>query len=276
LQTDDAASSFEQAKMSNSKRMNGIRLLIVNDNGELRSSVADYLETQNIYIGSLEPLEGSLVKIEAFAPGVVLLYHSLLRADGFGLLRAIRACSDVPVIMIAATGTDEADRIVSFELGADDCLTAPFSARELLARVKAVIRRNTIRCDEPRRGLDAIVYGFSGWQLHEHPQQLIDPRGSKIPLSRLECALLTAFVRAPGRILTREHLLSATQASSDVFDRTIDLGVYKLRRKLGGDVFASSIIATERGRGYRFCASVERVAFKVKSDRRNKHDPSRC
>lgn len=256
--------------------MNDIRLLIVNDNGELPSNVADYLRTENIYIGTVEPLEGPPVKIETFAPGLVLLCHSPLGADRFGLLREIRACSDVPVIMIAATGTDEADRIVSFELGADDWLTVPFSGRELLARVKAVLRRNMIRRDEPRRGLDSIVYGFLGWQLHEHPQQLIDPQGSKIPLSRLECALLTAFVRAPGRTLTREHLLSATHASSDVFDRTIDLGVYKLRRKLGGDVFASSIIATERGHGYRFCASVERVAFRVRSDRQNKHDPQRC
>jgi two-component system, OmpR family, response regulator len=261
--------------MSSFKRMNGIRLLIVNDNGELRNNVADYLETQNVHIGTLRPLDGLLVKIDTFAPGVVLLYHSLRGADGFGLLKEIRTRSDVPVIMIAATGTDEADRIVSFELGADDCLTVPFSARELLARVKAVVRRNMIRHDEPRRGLESIVYGFSGWQLHEHPQQLIDPQGSKIPLSRVECALLAAFVRAPGRTLTREHLLSATHASSDVFDRTIDLGVYKLRRKLGDDVFASSIIATERGHGYRFCASVERVAFSVRSDRQNNHDHQR-
>ena len=106
--------------MSTFKRMHDIRLLIVNDNGELPSNVADYLRTENIYIGSVEPLEGPPVKIEAFAPGLVLLYHSPLGADGFDLLREIRAYSDVPVIMIAATGTDEADRIVSFELGADD------------------------------------------------------------------------------------------------------------------------------------------------------------
>jgi DNA-binding response OmpR family regulator len=256
--------------------MHDIRLLIVNDNGELRSNVADYLETQNICIGSLEPLEGPLVKIEAFAPGLVLLYHSLLRADGFGLLKEIRACSDVPVIMIAATGTDEADRIVGLELGADDCLITPFSARELLARIHAVLRRNMIRGDEPRWDLALIVYRFAGWQFHEHAEQLIDPRGSKVRLSRVEYALLTAFVRAPGRTLTREHLLSVTYASADVFDRTIDIGIYRLRQKLGGDAFASSIIATERGYGYRFCASVERVAFRARSGRQNKHGAQRC
>jgi DNA-binding response OmpR family regulator len=259
--------------MSYSKRMNDIRLLIVNDNGELRSNVADYLETWNICIGSLEPLEGSLVKIEAFAPGLVLLYHSLLRADGFGLLKEIRASSDVPVIMIAATGTDEADRIVGLELGADDCLITPFSARELLARIHAVLRRNMIRGDEPRWDLALIVYRFAGWQLHEHAEQLIDPRGSKVRLSRVEYALLTAFIRAPGRTLTREYLLSATYGSADVFDRTIDIGIYRLRQKLGGD--ALSIIATERGHGYRFCASVERVAFRARSDRQYKHDAQR-
>jgi two-component system, OmpR family, response regulator len=256
--------------MSNFKRMNDIRLLIVNDNGELRCNVADYLEAQNICIGSLEPLEGPLVKIEAFAPRLVLLYHSLLCADGFGLLKEIRACSDVPVIMIAATGTDEADRIVGLELGADDCLITPFSARELLARIRAVLRRNMIRGDEPRWDQALIVYRFAGWQLHGHPVRLIDPQGSKVRLSKY--ALLTAFLRAPGRTLTREYLLSVTYASADVFDRTIDLGVYRLRRKLGGDASASSIIATERGHGYRFCASVERVAFRARSDRQNKHD----
>src|SRR5467141_686574 len=90
--------SFDQAKMSDFKPTNDIRLLIVNDNGELRGNVADYLRTENIYIGSVEPLESPPVKIEAFAPGLVLLYHSPLGADGFGLLREIRACSDVPVI----------------------------------------------------------------------------------------------------------------------------------------------------------------------------------
>jgi len=261
--------------MSNFDRMNDIRLLIVNDDGELRNNVADYLKTQNICICSLEPLEGLLVKLDAFAPCLVLLYHSLLRADGLGLLKEIRACSDVPVIMIAATGTDEADRIVGLELGADDCLITPFSARELLARIRAVLRRNMIRGDEPRRDLALIVYRFAGWQLREHSKELIDPRGSKVRLSRIEYALLTAFRRAPGRTLTREYLLSVTYASADVLDRTIDLGVYKLRRKLGGNAFASSIIATDREHGYRFCASVERVAFKPRPDRQNKHHARR-
>jgi DNA-binding response OmpR family regulator len=252
--------------------MNDIRLLIVNDNGELWGNVADYLEAQNVYVGSLGPLEGPLGKIEAFAPGLVLLYHSPRRGDGFGLLNEIRAYSDVPTIMIAATGTDEADRIVGLELGADDCLIAPFNARELLARIRAVLRRNMIRRDEPRRGLDTIMYRFSGWQLHEHTRQLIDPQGSEVRLSRLEHALLAAFVRAPGRSLTREHLLSATHASNDVLDRTIDLTVWRLRRKLGRDALASSIIATERGHGYRFSASVERIAFRARADRQNKHN----
>jgi two-component system, OmpR family, response regulator len=250
--------------------MNDIRLLIVNDHGELRSNVAEYLETQNIYIGSIDPPERPTVKIRAFAPGLVLLYHSLLGADGFGLLKEIRGCSDVPVIMIAAPGTDEVDRIVGLELGADDCLITPFSARELLARIHAVLRRNMIRNHEPRWDQASIVYRFAGWQLHGHPKQLIDPQGSTVRLSRVEYALLVAFVRAPGRTLTREYLLGAAYASSDVFDRAIDVGIYRLRRKLGGDALASSIIATDPGHGYRLCASVERVAFEARSDRQSK------
>jgi DNA-binding response OmpR family regulator len=140
-------------------------------------------------------------------------------------------------------------------------LITPFDARELLARIRAVLRRNMIRRNEPRQGLNSIVYRFSGWQLYERPRQLIDVQGSKVPLSKGQYALLTAFVRAPGRTLTREHLLGVTHAGRDVFDRAVDLMVYRLRRKLGGDVSASSIIATEREHGYRFCASVERVSF---------------
>ena len=266
---------FSRVEISDPRRMNDIRLLIVNDSGEPASSVARYLEAQDVHVCSLGPVEGPLLKIEAFAPDLVLLCHSPRCADGFGLLKEIRAHSDVPMIMIATAGTDEADRIVGLELGADDCLIAPFNARELLARIRAVLRRNMIARDEPRRGLDSIIYRFSGWQLHEHPRLLIDPQGSKIRLSRIEHALLAAFVRAPGRILTREHLLSATHPTDDVFDRTIDLRIYRLRRKLGSDALAPSIISTERGHGYRFCASVERVAFRTRADRQSRHGGQR-
>jgi two-component system, OmpR family, response regulator len=192
----------------------------------------------------------------------VLLCHTPPCNDGFALLRAIRTQSDVPVIMITGVSTDEVERIVGLELGADDCLTAPFNQRELLARIRAVMRRNAIRQEAPRRGLHSVVYKFSGWQLNERRRQLINPQGTEVPLSKREYALLTAFVTAPGRLLSREYLIDSTRGNTDVFDRSIDVLVHRLRLKLDPDSCASSIIETQRGYGYRFCSPVERIAFK--------------
>jgi two-component system, OmpR family, response regulator len=251
------------AQCQDTNRSTSARILIANDNGELRSNVADYLERQNMsVVGSLAGREEIVRQIEQFAPSLVLLYHTPQRSDGPGTLRDIRAKSDVPVIVITGIGTDEADRIVGLELGADDCVTVPFNRRELFARIRAVLRRNAIRQDGPGRGLNSVVYKFSGWQLHQGRHQLINPQGSEASLSKAEYALLIAFVAAPGRLLTREYLISAARVNSDIFDRSIDVLVHRLRRKLDLDRSAASMIETERGFGYRFCASVERVAFR--------------
>jgi DNA-binding response OmpR family regulator len=239
----------------------GVRVLIVN--GELRGNVADYFDRQNIsVVDSLTGPEVAVAEIQQLAPSLVLLYHAPQLSDGLGPLREIRAQSDVPVIMINGAGTDEADRIIGLELGADDCLTTPFSPRELFARIRAVLRRNGIRHEAPRRGLKSVVYEFSGWELRERTKRLINPQGAEVSLSKREFALLAAFVAAPGRLLTREYLIDATRVSDDIFDRSIDVQVHRLRRKLDPDPPAPSLIETERGYGYRFCASVERVAFR--------------
>ena len=258
----DLPPSFDQAQFKDFIRMAEIRLLIVNDSGELGINVASYLEKENISVGSVRGREGLAVQTKELVPGLVLLFHSPQRARGFDLLKDIRKHSDVPIIMIAAAGTDEADRVVGLELGADDCMTVPFGLRELLARIRAVLRRNEIRCEVPDRSLTSVVYQFSGWQLHQRTRRLVNPLGSPVPLSRKEYALLMAFVTAPGRMLSREQLINATRVNDDVLDRTVDVLVYRLRRKLNSDPSASPIIVSERGYGYRFCASVKRVAFK--------------
>jgi DNA-binding response OmpR family regulator len=160
-------------------------------------------------------------------------------------------------INISKNNSDEVDRVIGLELGADDYLTVPFGLRELYARVRAILRRNLRRDD-----LKSIIYTFAGWQLRPRTRQLLNPQGVELPLTKLEYALLTAFVAAPRRVLNREHLISATRLSDNVFDRAVDVQVCRLRRKLEFDPNTPSIIKTERGGGYRFDTAVQQVAFR--------------
>ena len=173
------------------------------------------------------------------------------------LLREIRSCSEVPVIITTGHGTDEIDRIVGLEPGADDYIVKPFSLRELLARVRAVLRRQEIgrvaRTRDPQRG----GYRFDGWQLERCCWRLLDPNATPVSLSKGEYALLLAFLEAPQRPLSREHLLQATRIHEDVFDRSIDVQVLRLRRKLETDPSKPRLIQTERGVGYTFALPVE-------------------
>ncbi|WP_424628652.1 winged helix-turn-helix domain-containing protein [Bradyrhizobium sp. SYSU BS000235] len=177
--------------------------------------------------------------------------------DGLALLRDIRSRSDVPIIITAGGRCDEIDRVVALELGADDYVTKPISSRELLARARAVLRRQkigeTTRARDPERG----GFRFSGWHLDRRTRRFLDPKGNLVPLTKGEYALLVAFLEAPQRPLSREQLLHATRIYEDVFDRSIDVQVLRLRRKLETDPNAPRIIKTERGVGYLFAPSVE-------------------
>ena len=233
------------------------RLLIINDNGDLRRIVTNYLENQHMHVCSLKEQTAVFPRLEELSPDLVLLCHGALRDDGLNLLREIRVRSDVPVIMVSKNNSDEVDRVIGLELGADDYLTVPFGLRELYARVRAILRRNLRRDD-----LKSIIYTFAGWQLRPRTRKLLNPQGVELPLTKLEYALLTAFVAAPGRVLNREHLISATRLRDDVFDRAVDVQVCRLRRKLEFDPNTPSIIKTERGGGYRFDSAVQQVAFR--------------
>ena len=169
----------------------------------------------------------------------------------------IRSHSDVPVIITTGHRLDEIDRIVGLELGADDYIVKPFSLRELLACLRAVLRRQEMervaRTRDPERG----GYRFEGWQLERRGRRLFDPNATPIALSKGEYALLLAFLEAPQRLLSREHLLQATRIHEDIFDRSIDVQVLRLRRKLEVDPSAPRVIQTERGIGYVFALPVE-------------------
>ena len=167
--------------------------------------------------------------------------------------------SEVPVIIITGHRRDDIDRVVGLELGADDYLTKPFNLRELLARVRAILRRFDAGRVAPARDPERGRFRFSGWQLDRRIRQLTDPVGTPVALTKGEYAMLLAFLEAPQRPLSREQLLQATRVHEDVFDRSIDVQILRLRRKLERDPSAPRVIQTERGIGYIFAVAVERV-----------------
>jgi DNA-binding response OmpR family regulator len=175
--------------------------------------------------------------------------------DGLDRLRSIRSKSDIPVI-ITGHSPDEIDRIISLELGADDYIVRP-SPRELLARTRAILRRREMARAARTRDSEGGGYRFNGWRLERRGRSLVDPHEAPVWLSKGEYALLLAFLEAPERPLTREHLLQATRVHEDIFDRSIDVQILRLRRKLEVDPSAPRVIQTERGVGYVFALPVE-------------------
>ena len=190
-------------------------------------------------------------------PDLIVLDLRLDQEDGLELLRETRSRSDVPVIIITGDGGDEIDRVVGLELGADDCITKPFGLRELLARIRAVLRRHEAGRSAPQRDPERRRSKFGGWQLDRRLRRLVDPAGSQISLTKGEYALLTAFLDAPQRPLSREQLLQATRVHEDIFDRSIDVQILRLRRKLETDPSTPQIIRTELGVGYTFTLPVQ-------------------
>src|SRR6202048_1863831 len=232
-------------------------IVVVDDDPSLRQMVIKFLENNNI------PTKAASSRTEfsrLFAgppPSLIILDLRLGQDDGLDLLREIRSHSDVPVIIMTGHSPDEIDRIVGLELGADDYIIKPFSLRELLARVRAVLRRQemgrVVRARDPEGG----GYRFGGWLLERRGRRILDPDANPVALSKGEYALLLAFLEASQRPLSREHLLQATRIHEDIFDRSIDVQVLRLRRKLEIDPSAPGVIRTERGVGYIFALPVE-------------------
>jgi two-component system, OmpR family, response regulator len=232
------------------------RILLVDDDTAVQHMVASYLEEHDFLVATAIGRQEVARQFKAVEPSLVILDLRLGQGAGLDLLREIRATSDVPLI-ITGHRCDEIDRIVGLELGADDFVTKPFGVRELLARIRAVLRRRDMAHAATRRGLGRLR--FAGWELDRRLRRLTDPAGTVVALTRGEYALLLAFLDAPRRPLTREHLLQATRISEDISDRSIDVQVLRLRRKLESDPSAPQFILTERGVGYVFAMSVETV-----------------
>jgi DNA-binding response OmpR family regulator len=235
------------------------RILVVDDDPAMQHMVVNYLEEHNMYAVAASGRQEMTSQFATAEPSLVILDLRLGQEEGLDLLREMRSHSDVPVIITTGHRRDEIDRVVGLELGADDYVTKPFGLRELLARVRAVLRRREMGHVAPQRDPERGRYRFGGWQLDRRNRRLTDPSGATVALTKGEYALLIAFLDAPQRPLTREHLLQATRVHEDVFDRSIDVQVLRLRRKLEIDSSAPRVIQTERGVGYVFALAVERL-----------------
>jgi two-component system, OmpR family, response regulator len=237
--------------------VNAPHILVVEDDHLMREMVIDHFRENGLQATGAATQQQAHRHLSASGLSLVVLDLKLGEADGLDLLREIRARSDVPVIITTGHRGHEIDRIVGLELGADDYIVKPFSVRELLARVRAVLRRQECgrlaRRNSPERG----GFSFGGWRLERRARRLTDPNGVEVALTKGEHAMLLAFLEAPQRPLSREYLLQATRLHEDVFDRSVDVQILRLRRKLEADPSDPRIIRTEWGLGYVFALRVE-------------------
>jgi DNA-binding response OmpR family regulator len=226
----------------------------------MKHMLVNSLEQHNMRVTSASQRQDVVRQFATVEPNVVILDLRLGQEDGLDLLREIRSQSDVPIIITTGHRREEIDRVVGLELGADDYVTKPFGVRELVARIRAVLRRRDASRVALQREAEHGRYRFGNWLLDRRLRRLTTSSGTPVTLTKGEYSLLAAFIEAPQRPLTREHLLQATRVHEDVFDRSIDVQILRLRRKLETDPRAPRIIQTERGVGYTFALAVERLA----------------
>jgi two-component system OmpR family response regulator len=235
-------------------------IVIVEDDGEMRNLVARLLREASFRVSTARDGREMWEILESSAgyPDLILLDVMLPGASGLDLLRRLREGSRVPVLMLTARG-EEMDRVLGLELGADDYVAKPFAPRELIARVRALLRRATPAEAQPDPRSRRL--GFAGWVLDTARRELSSPDGVAVDLSGAEYDLLLAFLEHPQRVLSREQLLEVAKrrVGSDPFDRTVDVQVSRLRRKIEPEENSPSLIKTVRGAGYVLVADVTRA-----------------
>jgi two-component system OmpR family response regulator len=233
-------------------------ILVVDDDREIRDLLARFLEQHHLRVATAR--DGKEMR-RAWANGhfqLVVLDLMLPGESGLDLARWLRGQSDVPIVMLTAMGEDT-DRIIGLELGADDYVPKPFNPRELLARIRAVLRRIGDRAEQ-RRVQSTDIYRFEGWTVDVARRRLLNPDGVEVALTGGEFDLLLALVERANRVLTRDMLLDLLRGrQAGPYDRAIDVAVSRLRRKLEDDGRHSQLIKTVRGGGYVLAATVERV-----------------
>jgi len=234
-------------------------VLVVDDDPAIRTLIEEYLRDNDLRVTAASNGKEMTAALTEHAIDLIILDLRMPGEDGMQIARRIRDHSSLPIIVVSGR-LDEADRVMALELGADDYVTKPFSPRELLARIRTVLRRSAANQVLTGRQLDVRAYRFAGWELNIGTRKLISPAGVRIDLTNGEFSLLSAFLAAPGRILSREQLLEASRLYDDVFDRSIDVQILRLRRKIEENPSTPQFIKTERGAGYTFAAAVEKLS----------------
>ena len=236
------------------------KILIVDDDASIRELVNDYLSEHGFSVVACANGREMREGLANHDIKLMLCDVKLPGEDGFSLAREVRSNSDLPIIMLTGQA-QEIDRVLGLELGADDYLTKPFSPRELLARIKAVLRRyeaplRDAKASLARRESEIRTYKFATWELSTGTRKLKAPDGTKTELTNGEYALLVTFLKAPHVVLSRDQLLEGSRLHDDIFDRSIDVQILRLRQKIEADPKDPMLIRTERGIGYYFAADV--------------------
>ena len=231
-------------------------ILAVDDDSIIRQTIADYLGRYEFRVTAVADGGAMQTVLAHEVVDLVVLDLRLLAEDGMALARRLREESAIPIVMLTGRRA-EADRVMGLELGADDYLTKPFSPRELLARIRAVLRRRRPEVQQGRpEGIRA--YRFDGWELNLNTRRLRGPEGRTVRLSNGEYSLLLVLLGAPNRVLTRDQLLDMSRLhSDDVYNRSVNTQIMRLRRKLEIDPANPRYILSERGAGYVFSVAVE-------------------
>ncbi len=233
-------------------------ILAIDDDPAMRKLVADYLRENDLRVTAVATGAEMAQALDQHAIDLVVLDLRLAGEDGMELARKLREEGATPIIIVTGKH-DEADRVMGLELGADDYVMKPFSPRELLARIRAVLRRyQTAREVLSSSGEKRRAYRFAGWELNLGSRRLTSPEGRRVDLSNGELNLLQALCAAPQRVLTREQLLDLSRLNgAEVYDRSIDVQILRLRRKIEPNPAQPQYIRTERGAGYVFSVPVQ-------------------
>ncbi len=234
-----------------------IEVLLVDDEAALREPLAEYLSRQGFSVAQAESAALARTHLRDAAPDLVLLDIMMPGEDGLSLCRHLVETRDIPVILLTAKG-EAMDRIVGLEIGADDYVVKPFEPRELVARIRSVLRRAS-RGEPPPEENDLLE--FDGWRLDSLKRRLTDPEGAVVAISSAEFRLLVAFLEHPRQVLDRDRLLDMVQGrEAHLFDRAVDNQVSRLRRKIEVDSRNPELIQTVWGGGYMLAADVRRIA----------------
>jgi two-component system OmpR family response regulator len=231
-------------------------ILVVDDEREIREPLAKYLARNGLRASVAANAGDARKELKTSAIDLVVLDIMMPGEDGLSLCRHLRETTDIPVILLTAM-VEDTDRVVGLEIGADDYVTKPFNPRELLARIRAVLRRSQ-SVPRPREAMEGERLKFGGLVLDMNRRELTGNDGVAAPLSTAEFKLLAVFLQRPGIVLSREQLLDLTSGrAAEVFDRTIDNQVSRLRRKIEADPKNPVLVKTVWGGGYMFTAEVE-------------------